>query len=372
MPALRVMHIVQSLDMGGLENVVLNAIKHSDKEKFNFAVCCLSEKSDLREQLQSEGIQITYLKKRRGFDLSLAFKMAEMIKKKKIDILHTHNQRPQFYGSLAAKISGTILIHTRHGRDEFENRKSVFLSRFFTVFADKVVPVSEDIRRSAITAERVPQNKFNVIRNGIDAGKFANVTVSQEKLRESLEVGLDDSLIGIVARLEKVKNHKLLMDAFKKVIAIKLKCKLLIIGDGALKNELVRYANMIGIIRNTLFLGLREDIPELLSVLDVFALTSFSEGISLVLLEAMASGKPIVATDVGGNSELIENGINGFLVSSGDVEAVAASILKILNDDRLSRKMSAANQKKAFMQFDISRMCSEYEKLYESMIGKNI
>ena len=160
----------------------------------------------------------------------------------------------------------------------------------------------------------------------------------------------------------------MLISTFKEVLAAYSKAKLLIVGDGPLKAELTNYVQHLGIKEKILFLGERDDIPQLLSIFDIFALSSLSEGISLVLLEAMAAGLPIVATDVGGNGELIEEGENGFLVPSQDIGAMSNGLKKILDNDGLRQKISEANRKKAILEFGIERMCREYEALYESQL----
>jgi len=366
MNKIKIMHVVQTLDIGGLEKVVIDLVSFSNRNRFDFVVCCLSERGVFAGDLEKNGIKILFLNKRNGFDLGLVFKIASIIKKEKIDVLHTHNQRPQFYGTPAARISRVpFYIHTRHGKNDPDNYKNILLSRFFTAFTDKIVCVSDDIKRFAVNVERLQSNKLQVINNGIDISIFSGNKFEDKTFKNFIGVSQKTKLIGTVGRLAKIKNQHLLISTFKDTLKSGQDVTLLIIGDGPLREELVDYSCKLGLSKKVLFLGSRKDVPQILKILDVFVLSSTSEGMSLVLLEAMAAGVPMVVTDVGGNPELIEDGKNGFLVPSENVAAMSDAICKILSDESLQRDMADYNCKKALSEFGVEKMKCEYEELYE-------
>lgn len=369
MNKIKIMNVVQTLDMGGLEKLIVDSVKFFDRGRFDFTVCCLSERGILASELENSGIEVIFLNKRYGFDLGLSLRLAALIGKKKIDILHTHNQRPLVYGALAASLSKVnAYVHTRHGRNDPDNSKSTFMSRFFSAFTDKIVCVSQDIYKVSLEKEKISTQKLEVIRNGIDINKFVNATSKDEYLLNQLGIKTDAFVIGTVGRLSRIKNQMFLMDAFKHLFSAHSDTRLIVIGDGPLKQDLIEHVDEIGLRGKVLFLGERKDVASLMKLFDVFVLPSLSEGISLVILEAMAAGLPIIATNVGGNLELIKEGENGFFVSLGNPLYLSSAIERLMQDSKLRRSISENNRKKALAEFDIAVMCKKYESLYSSLV----
>ena len=370
MEKIKVAHIVQTLDVGGAERLVMDLLKSCDKSRFDFTLCCLGTRGVLADELEKENVRLIFLNKKDGLDFNLSFKIASLMKDSKIGVLHTHNQRPQFYGALATHLfRPRVYVHTRHGRNYPDNYKSVLFSRFFAGRASKVVVVCDDIYKFARDIEKLPKEKLKIINNGVDTERFNGEGRDKKLLRDSLGIGPDELVIGTVGRLAKIKNQKLLILAFKNVADLRSDCRLVVVGDGPLKNELIDYSQEVGVREKILFLGERNDISQLLGVFDIFCLSSLSEGISLVLLEAMATGLPIVATRVGGNSELIEDGVNGFLVPSQDPRSMSENLVKLLSDKELRDHMSKNNQKSARSRFDIRDVTKTYQELYVNEIN---
>jgi glycosyltransferase involved in cell wall biosynthesis len=201
------------------------------------------------------------------------------------------------------------------------------------------------------------------IYNAVDVKDHAIKIDVQEKKRQ-LNISPDEKVIGIVARLVPVKNHRTLFAAFKKVRQACPKTRLLIVGEGPLDEDLRRFAAELGETENILFLGKRDDVRELLHIMDVVCLASLSEGLSLTLLEAMASARPAVATNVGGNPELVLDGLTGLLVPPRDPERMAEAIVALLRDDGRRRSMGEAGRRRVEEKFNIQNCVKEYEELY--------
>jgi len=371
MAKIMILEVVQSLDMGGAERVAADLALFGDREKLGFVFCVLGAQGVFAQGLKDSNIEVISLNKGSGFAPGLSFRIAEIIKAKKIDVLHTHNQRPQIYGALAARLARVpFYVHTRHSKNEPDSFKNMALSRFAGLRADSIVCVSDAVYRYSLENEKIPQHKLRIIKNGIDVSRFKGDGADTASLRSSLGMGPGTIVVGTVGRLAKVKNQRMLIDAFIKVESRIPDSRLLLVGDGPLKDELKSYAASARLGAKIIFLGERKDIAGLLKVFNVFALSSFSEGLPVVLLEAMASGLAVAATAVGGIPELIKDQENGILVPSADAAAMSEAIIRLAQNEPLRTRISENNRTKAFLEFDVKRMCGEYTNLYESLLAR--
>ncbi|MBW2570109.1 MAG: glycosyltransferase [Deltaproteobacteria bacterium] len=368
MKKINVLHLIQGLEIGGLEIMVVNLLERIDRSQYRSSICCYDSLGSLAEGLPERGIGVHLLRRRSGIDYLYPFKLARYLKKSKIKILHLHNPTALFYGTLAGKIAGTsCIIYTEHGRDFSSSIKVRIANRILCKMVDRVVVVAEHGKRYLVEHEGVNEKKIVKIYNGIDSKKFGT---RQEVIliRRQLGITDDQSVIGIVARLDPIKNHVCLIRAMKIIATRFLDTILLIIGDGFLRSELESLTEDLGLQNHIKFLGTRSDIAELLSVLDVFVLSSFSEGLSLTLIEACAAAKPIVVTDVGGNAEIVKHESNGLLVPSDQPEDLAKAITELLTDKEKGRQMGEVGRKKFKEEFTLDGMVRKYEDLYESCL----
>jgi len=368
MKKINLLHLIQGLEIGGLEIMVVNLLERIDRSQYRPSICCYDSLGSLTEGLPERGIGVHLLRRKPGIDYFYPFKLARYLKKSKIKILHLHNPTALFYGTLAGKIAGTpCIIYTEHGRDFSSSIKVKIANSLLCKMVDKIVVVAECGKRYLVKHEGVNEKKIIKIYNGIDSKKFGT---RQEValIRRELGITDDQSVIGMVARLDPIKNHACLIKAMKTVAAGLPTAVLLVIGDGSIRTELENMTADLGLQDHVKFLGARSDIPELLSVLDVFVLSSFSEGLSLTLIEACAAARPIVATDVGGNAENVEHESNGLLVPSDQPEVMARAILEILIDEAKARQMGEMGRKKFEKAFTLDAMVKRYEDLYESCL----
>ena len=358
---INVMQVVLSLEYGGLEKVVINLAERLDREKFHTSICCLDKLGELAEEAKEKGIKVVMVKRRPGIDFFLPFRLAHILKKERVNLLHTHNMGPLFYGSLAAWLARVpIVLNTRHGRE----RK--IGSQWIWRLNNEIITISEDAKKELSISNRINSEKIRVIYNGIETKQYITKT-NIYKVKKVLNIN-STLVIGTVARLSPEKDQFTLLEAFSKIAQMVDSVKLVIVGDGILRQELERRSKSLGIKDKVLFLGFRQNISEILSIFDVFVLSSLTEGIPLTLLEAMAAGKPVVATNVGGNPEVVVDGETGFLVPPKNPEKMAEAIITLLKNEELAMKMGEAGRKRVEEKFSLERMVREYEEIYRNLL----
>ena len=364
--SLNLIQVVFSLDVGGVEKLIVEMARKINREQFNFSVCCLTKNGELSNQLEKEGVEIFYLGKKEGFDLGLIFRLAWLLRKQKADILHTHDNSTLLYGTLAAKLAGVkTLINTEHGGVYFESKRKKLINKALWKLNNKVTCVSQDIENDLIKMG-LNRGKTLVIQNGIDLEPFKN-EINKPDIRKKLGFNDSDFIVCTVGRLSKEKNHKLFIEMAVAVSAVLNNAKFLIIGDGSLKEELMAYARSRSIAEKIIFAGQRNDIPELLKATDCFVLTSDYESFGLVLLEAMAAGTPVVTTNAGGIEEIVISGKTGLVVQKNDVQGLSSSIIRLANNP-IEREMLAKEASSLVgNRYSIDKMIYAYQELYRSL-----
>jgi len=357
------------MDIAGAEKVVYSIVKGLDNEKFSFSICCLDFIGELGKRLIKEGVEVISLDRKPGIDIALIRKLIRILKDQQIDVVHTHQYTPYFYGATAAMLSGRRkIIFTEHGRhqpDRVRAKRAIY-NQFLNLFTSEITGVSNFSKDSLVRFERLPARKIDVIYNGINLGEF-KISVDREAKRMEIGMDRDEIAIGMIGRFDPVKNHSLLLEAFKEVIKNIPKAKLLLIGDGPLRESLQSTVYSLQLERNVIFLGIRRDIPQVLQALDIYCLSSIAEATSLTLLEAMAVGLPVVATDAGGNPEIVLRDQTGILVSPSNYIEFAKAIITLAQDSEKRRRMGEAGKKRVKSLFTMNKMLGQYENLYLSL-----
>jgi len=300
------------------------------------------------------------------------------LRKNSFHIVHTHNSKAGFTGRLAAKLAGTCaVIHTVHGfafhAEEPFWRRALFrnLERLAAHWCDKMIFISQPLIDWAIGERISSKDKIVKIYSGIDLDRFRPLSEEQQRRhRRKWNLGPGDAVVGMVSKLWEGKGHRVLITAFKKVTQEVENARLVIVGEGYLLGELTSQTKALGLDGSVLFTGFVEDVPGIMSTFDVAVLPSFFEGMGRVLLEAMAMEKPVVATRVGGIPDLVEDGRNGFLINPGDTDALAGSIVKLLNDRALARAMGRAGLEKICDKYSARQMVQAIEGVYREILGK--
>jgi len=363
---IKVIHIVLGLRIGGLEKMVVDLVRHL-KEQVQPSIVCLERKGQLSEILDDR-IPIYELNKRDGYDFNALMHVVKIAKRTKVDIIHTHNPTPHLYGVGASLLARIPLIHTKHGRNHPSSSRKVFLNRLLACLTRKVVAVSRDAAVVCTNIEKINHKKVVTIYNGIDTEAFRPFP-PQNSIRGEYGIEKKRLLIGIVARLSPEKDHATLIMACKILKQHMIPFTLLIVGDGPsgtyLKN-LVQDANLGAEI---FFTGMRQNISEILNEMDIFVLSSTTEGISLTLLEAMACEVPVVATDVGGNPEVVIHGVTGFLVPPKNPEALAESLMVLYKKPDLRAKMGKSGRERVLKIYSLSQTANQYTQLYREILS---
>jgi len=363
---IKIVHLNNTSSIGGAEQVILDLASYINPDRFKSYVGVFRE-GELTREIRRRDIKSLKLKEStQVYDYKFLKSLMQVIKQNRIDIIHSHTWGTDFYAYWVSRILKIPLITTVHNRYYiFQKWSRRFSYKFFISHIEKIVAVSKDIKDLLIKNLKLPTQKIKLIYNGIDIHKFEDKK-GMEKIRDDLKISKDDIILGNVGNLREVKDHYTLILSFSKIIPNFPRVKLLIIGEGELKSNLLMLCSELGLEQKVIFLGHREDVPSFLNLIDIFVLSSRMEGCSISILEAMASGKPVVATRVGGNPELILDQENGFLVPPAEPEKLAEKISILLKDEELRKNMGEKGKKKAKDKFSLERMIKDYEELYST------
>jgi len=363
-------HVVPSLGVGGLENGVVNLVGRLPD--IRHSVVSIGPVGALATRLAAD-VEVVTLDKSAGRPMRAAvLRLAVTFKRLRPDIVHARN-----WGSVdaivAAKFAGVpAVIYGEHGREfddpEGRNRRRNLVRRLLTPCVDRFATVSADLARWLADVVGVPRRKLVVIPNGVDVERFS-IDRRQEG-RRALGRNDDAPVVGTVGRLDAVKDHETLLAAFADVASRSETARLVVIGDGPLRSTLKARARSLRLEGRVDFLGERRDVPILMKGLDVFVLPSLAEGASNTVLEAMATGLPVIATAVGGNPELVEDGVTGMLVPVRDGTALAKAALAYLWDPELRAAHGRAGRRRAVARFGLDRMADGYRRLYVAVSGR--
>jgi len=360
-------HFVESLDRGGLERMVLELVKYQHRQGHHCQVVCLYTSGALAHELDDLGISVKVCGKRQGFDLSALAFARRMVRTHATDVLHTHNAVAHYQAVLATcGIPMRQVINTRHGMGVNRRaRRREWLYRRALVRTDTVVAVCEAARSDAIKRGIVPSAKTRVVPNGIHVDAFQPASQAMHKqLARLLNLPEQTRIIGTVGRLNWTKDQLGLLRAFKLVHEHHADTALVLIGDGELRASLQQSALDEGVAENVHFLGDRNDVQQLLQGLDMFVLSSLSEGYSMALLEASAAALPIVATNVGGNGEIVRDDITGYLVPAGNPGMLAEAMLALLRNPKHAMGLGQTARAWVEQHGSLEAMAMRYAQLY--------
>lgn len=375
---IHIAHVVYSFATGGLENGVVNLINSLPEENYRHSIICITDHdSTFLSRIKTSNVAIFDINKSAGKGLGWLIKCWKLLRKLQPDICHSRNLNP-LEAQLVAFLAGVkIRIHGEHGWDTSDlggtNVKYQKLRKLFKPFVHHYVALSSEAKCYLAEKINVPQGRITQICNGVDIEKFSQQLSSvqcPEKMNTESSV-----IFGTVGRLAQVKNQTFLLDAF---IALKKskadgaeQAKLIIVGDGMLMTELSKRVESSGLKNDIWLTGLRSDIPELMNAMDVFVLPSLAEGISNTILEAMASGLPVIATSVGGNPDLIMKSHQAtHLIKVGDVDGLSEAMAQYLCDSERLQKDSKLARAHCVGKFSIQSMVDQYHDLYQTMFRK--
>lgn len=358
---LKVLHTESSPGWGGQENRILNESIGLKKLGVKVYILCQPE-SMLSKKASQAGLEVFTYPMRKSYDLKAIYFTLKLIKKLGVDVVNTHSGKDSYIAGIAGKLSTKhpLIVRTRHLALPITSTFS------YKYLADIVVTVSEYVKNYLIS-KGISSRKVFAVATGVDIEKFAPDRI---KATVKAELGLkeDTPLIGTVAVLRKKKGHHILIQAIPEVLKSFPEAVFIFAGDGPQRKNIEAQILKYGISNNVIMLGHRDDIPNILSSIDVFVLPTEQEALGTSFLEAMAMCKPVIGSDVDGVREVIDDGVNGFLVPSGDAKALARKIIELISDRQKAAKMGIEGRKKVETKYTIERMCKTMFDLYENYL----
>jgi glycosyltransferase involved in cell wall biosynthesis len=380
---IKIAHIITRLISGGADEHVISLVAGLDKSIFT---CCLiaGGDSEILTRAESKGINIIKVKflvrKINPLkDIYALIHILFILKKIKVDIVHTNTAKAGIIGRLAAKLAGVpIIVHTLHGlsyNEYMPKLKRVFyiyLERWVNKITDRIISVSEIIKNKSIRLGTADKQKMVTIYSGIDMRRFNNINTNIILIKKSLNIHPDYLIIGTVARLEQRKGLRYFVEIVNRLRSYQSKFKAVIVGEGPEYNNLLERASLLGLQDTLLFTGYRHDVLEIMSLFDILCLTSLWEGIPRILVEGGLLRKPLVAFDIDGNSEVIKEGVNGYLIPKLDIDAFVQALNKLYSDQNLRLRLSRGNKKIGFTQWDLSTMIEKTQVLYGELVQRKL
>lgn len=320
--------------------------------------------------LRSRGVPVTMLRSGSERDFAILANLVRLIRERQVTILHAHEFFMNTVGLVASRLTGIPLVATVHEKNYYPDRfRRRAAYRLVGRFAGQMIAVSENLKRFLTAQIAIPASRIKVIPNGVSIHEKP----SQEKvsaLRTNL--GLDEyrQVVGTVGRLHPKKGQRYLIEGAVHILRRFPRTVFLIVGDGALREELEAHAHKLGIASHTIFLGHREDVYQILAICDVFVLPSLSEGMPLALLEAMGAAVPSVASRFDGVNEVVEDGKTGLLIPPGDSHALAENIIRLLEDRALAKQIGESAREVVANRFSLERMVRDYRELYAALLNE--
>lgn len=370
-------HVVYRFDAGGLENGIVNLINRLPHDQFRHAIVCLTEPGSFSRRLMRDDVELIGLHKRPGKDLRMYWRLATVLRRLAPAIVHTRN-----IGTLDCQIVATLMgvpvrLHGEHGWDvadlHGQNRRYRALRRWLAPWIRWFIPMSADLARWLERDVGIDRARIRQLYNGVDSHRFVPRDAAQRCSALEQFAPAGTCLFGSVMRLEAVKNPLAVVEAYAASCAAAgpaaARLRLIVVGGGPLEAAVRERVRQLGIDSSCWITGARDDVAELMQSMDVFVLASLNEGISNTILEAMACGLPVVATDVGGNRELVSPGQTGQLVPSGDAAALQQALSRYASDPGLARTHGAAGRALVERKFGIDAMIDRYRDLYLESLG---
>jgi sugar transferase (PEP-CTERM/EpsH1 system associated) len=373
-----VAHIIYSLGTGGLENGLVNIINRTPPERYRHAIICLTSAQEFASRITAPDVQIVELHKQEGIDPSMYLRLLQILRQLRPAIIHSRNLAALDSQVVGLFLPGVKQVHGEHGRDIYDldgsNWKYRMLRRSMRPVIDRYIAVSRDLEQWLLESIRVKPGSLRQIYNGVDRTSFKPAGAGRSELLPQGFLPSDAAVVlGTVGRLVEVKDQAMILRAVHLLVQQEPPLadivRVVIVGDGPLRRQLQELTQELGLTEIVWFAGDRTDVPALLRTMDIFLLPSLAEGISNTILEAMATGLPVLATGTGGNPELVESGTNGYLVPVGDFSQLALRIRELVDAPDVRAKMGQKARSLIEERFDWDRTVNDYLAIYDDLLG---
>jgi glycosyltransferase involved in cell wall biosynthesis len=359
-----VLHLIGTLSPGGAERNLHYLAPQMVKSRFRYGMCCVVRRGDLADEIERIGIPVWELGFRKRYILSTIWRLSRLLRQENVKVLHTHLFVPGLVGRLAGLLAGTpVMITHEHGKTLWKRWYHRWFERIALPITDLRIAVSHDILNLRLEHEHTPPSKIRLVYNAVDPVVFETPERVRDEKRK--ELALDGCfVVGTVGRLVDAKSFDVLLGVAREVCAIRPDARFVVIGEGPLGEDLRRLCDSYGLSGKVLFTGKRSDIPELMAAMDLYFITSKREGLPLSLIEAMMSGKAIVATSVGGIPDTISHNEDGLLTEPGDRTGMVRAVLALADDPTRRLRLGARARKRAVAHYSPSKVLEELEHIY--------
>jgi len=367
-----VVHVMNRFDTGGLENGVVNLINHMPPGAYRHAVVALTEITEFRHRVQRDDVEFIALDKAPGQGFWLYPKLFRLFRRLRPAIVHSRN-----IGALEVQLPAwaagvPVRVHGEHGWDlsDMDGSRYRGVRRFYKPFVGRWIALSRELGRYLHDQVGVPAARITQAYNGVDTERFKAASGGVQPIVGCPFDPAQHWIVGTVGRMSPVKDQTMLARAFIEAAPQASQLRLVMIGDGPLRAQCQALLDEAGLADRVWLPGERSDVPELMRGLHVFALPSLAEGISNTILEAMASGLPVVATDVGGNADLVQSDLTGRIVPRAEPAAMAAALLDLSADPQLAGAMGIAGRARVDAQFSLPAMVKTYQSVYDRLYDR--
>ena len=384
--AVKVVRIVTRLNIGGVTHHVANLMRGLDRTKYEQQLVCGLEgvgEGSMRGHIQVQGVSPILIPQLVGnpwLNVSDALAFAHilrLLRREQPTILHTHTSKAGLLGRIAAHITGVpIVVHTFHGLvlkghyGPLKTNVARAVERWLARLSDRLIAVSDENKKDLLAYRIASTHKIDVIPLGLELDNFIDSKKRRGVLHRELGLNSAIGLIGIVGRIAPIKNHRLFFDAMTRVLVQHTKAHVVVAGDGDLRPQMENYVREIGIGNRVSFLGWRYDLPQVYTDLDVVVISSNNEGTPVSAIEAMAAGRPVVATRVGGLVDVISDGETGYLVAPGNVEQLASAVERVLRDGEATDRLRRNARESVKHKFAVGRLTADIDLLYRRLLAE--
>ena len=383
MQKIKVINPITRLIVGGAQETVIETCAGIDQKRFATQIIAgpqTGPEGELITEVQKQGIPLTIIPEivrevNPVKDLIATFKLVNIFRREQPHIVHTHSSKTGIIGRWAARIARVpVIVHTVHGWAHHPYQKAfirgmyIFLERIAAPFTDRLIAVSTLNVEKGLKDHIGTRDRYTVIHSCINIEQFSRTFTDSAFLKKNLGLNGSGPVVGTVSRLSKQKNP---LDFVRMAALVKKQipeAQFLFVGDGPLRSETEALIRELNLQKDMVLAGLRKDVPELLCCMDIFTLTSLWEGLPRVIPQAMVAGLPVVANNIDGNAEIIQNGSNGFLVPPGDATGMADRVVQLLKDQKLKQEISAKGHETALQEFSLQDMVRKIEELYEELL----
>jgi glycosyltransferase involved in cell wall biosynthesis len=364
----RVLFLIDELDIGGTEQQLLELVRRLDRRTYLPMVCCFRP-GRVSAEIEAAGVAVFVLTKRARVDVRLVLALARLMRRERIDLLQTYLFTANTWGRLAAILARVpIIVSSERNVDIWEEWYKRAIGTWLDRWTRITIANSEAVKRYLV-GKGLAREKIQVVYNGVDPARF-EAPITPAVTKAELGIPPHHAVVGLLARLEPQKDPRTFLHAVAMVAETHPAVSFLVVGGGSLEPGLRDEADGLGIADRVIFTGPRRDVPRLLAACDVSVMSSLKEGMSNTIMESMAAGKPMVATRVGGNAELIQDGETGFLVRPRDAAGLASAIRRILDDPALAKAMGLQARVRISHRFSVNVMVASAERLYDGLVGR--